>query len=541
MKVAKRIYVFMLSGALLALAVSCGATSTRLASTTEVPVSPGETIRASNAEALILESGSPTGTASLATTASPTTAPDVPARTMTPVPTATRAATATLSPPLETDVSTFFYAAPNGSPQGNGSFINPWDLATALAHPDAVQPGDTIWLRGGTYTGIFTTFLQGEEDAPITVRSYPGEWAVIDTQATSSQGNAFNIRSHWTNYWDFELTNRRLTDRGGGMKFQGGTYNRFINLIIHDMAHSNSFGEPNEFYGCIFYNNGLDGAQGHQLYIQNADASQPSRIVDSIIINGFAFGVHAYAGGVGLLNGIYLIGNVWFNNGVAQTEGNRKDNVLIGGVNGTSGLLLQENMGWAPTAQTRSVALGRYSHLNEDIVVVDNYLVGNTVFYNTWQSVTMTGNTFFSMSPGIGTNFDPMQFPGNDYLNSPPAATKIFIRPNQYEAGRAHIAVYNWEMSDTAEVDLTGILLHGDMYEVRNAQNYFAPPVAAGTYNGEPITLPLASLEPAQPIGSGWIEPSEQTGKNFNVFVLRRTGIREGSWRHYLPLVTSAP
>jgi hypothetical protein len=44
-----------------------------------------------------------------------------------------------------------FYVSPNAASGGNGSFSNPWKLQTALDHPSAVQPGDTIWLRGGIY------------------------------------------------------------------------------------------------------------------------------------------------------------------------------------------------------------------------------------------------------------------------------------------------------------------------------------------------------------------------------------------------------
>ena len=46
-----------------------------------------------------------------------------------------------------------FYVAPNGSSNGSGSFGSPWNLQTALNQPGAVHAGDTIWLRGGTYTG----------------------------------------------------------------------------------------------------------------------------------------------------------------------------------------------------------------------------------------------------------------------------------------------------------------------------------------------------------------------------------------------------
>lgn len=74
-----------------------------------------------------------------------------------------------------------FFVAPNGLATNNGSQASPWDLQTALNfRPTIVGPGDTIYLRGGTYKGNFTSFLVGAPGMPITVRSYPGEWAIID-------------------------------------------------------------------------------------------------------------------------------------------------------------------------------------------------------------------------------------------------------------------------------------------------------------------------------------------------------------------------
>jgi hypothetical protein len=70
-----------------------------------------------------------------------------------------------------------FHVAVDGTPGGDGSEANPWDLATALLGPASVKPGDTIYLHGGTYAGHFVTKLDGQDGAPITVRSYPGQWA----------------------------------------------------------------------------------------------------------------------------------------------------------------------------------------------------------------------------------------------------------------------------------------------------------------------------------------------------------------------------
>ena len=63
---------------------------------------------------------------------------------------------------------------------GNGSISQPWDLQTALNQPASLVPGATLYLRAGTYTGKFFSYLTGSAASPITVKSYPGEWAIID-------------------------------------------------------------------------------------------------------------------------------------------------------------------------------------------------------------------------------------------------------------------------------------------------------------------------------------------------------------------------
>src|SRR2546429_7662736 len=89
------------------------------------------------------------------------------------------------TPPLTADTlptAADFFVSPSGSPSGNGSFANPWDLATALSGPAAVTPGSTIWLRGGTYTNPadprgFWSKLTGTAGTPICGRQFPGHRA----------------------------------------------------------------------------------------------------------------------------------------------------------------------------------------------------------------------------------------------------------------------------------------------------------------------------------------------------------------------------
>ncbi|HKQ51567.1 MAG TPA: hypothetical protein VJT74_04305, partial [Pyrinomonadaceae bacterium] len=54
-----------------------------------------------------------------------------------------------------------WYVSPDGSAKGRGTKDSPWDLASALAGRKEVKPGDTVWLKGGRYSGAFTSTLEG--------------------------------------------------------------------------------------------------------------------------------------------------------------------------------------------------------------------------------------------------------------------------------------------------------------------------------------------------------------------------------------------
>src|SRR5262249_40447354 len=56
----------------------------------------------------------------------------------------------------------------------------------------SVHPGDTIWLRGGTYVGVFSSVLTGTAAAPIQLRAYPGERATLDGSASTTLTTAVN-------------------------------------------------------------------------------------------------------------------------------------------------------------------------------------------------------------------------------------------------------------------------------------------------------------------------------------------------------------
>lgn len=71
------------------------------------------------------------------------------------------------------------FVAPGGSDRNPGSHDSP--LATIQHGIERLEAGDTLYLRGGRYREqIEANHVCGEEDAPICLRNYPGETAVID-------------------------------------------------------------------------------------------------------------------------------------------------------------------------------------------------------------------------------------------------------------------------------------------------------------------------------------------------------------------------
>lgn len=72
----------------------------------------------------------------------------------------------------------FFIDSSRGDDQHDGSQQRPWmSIAHALSH---VGPGATIYLRGGTYYERVYCSVAGSAAKPITIRSFPGELAIID-------------------------------------------------------------------------------------------------------------------------------------------------------------------------------------------------------------------------------------------------------------------------------------------------------------------------------------------------------------------------
>jgi hypothetical protein len=462
-----------------------------------------------------------------------------------------------------------YYVAANGKPRAAGSKTDPWDLVTALKQPSVLKPGDTLWMRGGTYGDGATEFLSmlvGTASRPMVLRQYPGERATINGSLTVNGANAW--------YWGFEVTNnlpsRQSTIAGpfGGPRKWGinvnGPNTKFINLVVHDADSGFGFWSPAEnaeIYGCLIYNNGWQGpdrGHGHGIYTQNQNGTK--HLGDNIIFNQFDMGIQAYGSSSAFVQGFSVDGNIVFNNGVISAGSQRADNILFGYPGSISGLQLDSNYTYhTPSAESGYSRIGwSFGGFNKDAVITNNYWIGgyfSTDLWN-WDSVTFSYNTAYATRGTIlgltATNNQQITnytFTGNSFygsalfsyngqvlkssewqrathldLNSQvhpgrPQGPWTFVRGNRYESGRANIVIYNWDLASSVAVDLSKVLTAGTPYEIRDAENFYGPPVVAGTYGGGPVQIPMNNLVVANPVGNVPVTP-KHTAPEFGAFVL---------------------
>lgn len=444
-----------------------------------------------------------------------------------------------------------YYASPQGTSAGDGSWEQPWDLRTALAGAGGViVPGDTVWVRGGRYPGNYVTHLEGVPGGYITFRQFPGERSTVDGQLQAGSSGAY------LTFWGLEVM--QSNPIGNGLYIQA-SHSRFINMVVHDAgAQGISFYVPaidSEVHGCISYNNGTEANLDHGIYVHETD----KRVEDCVFFNNMANGIHAHE--TNPQRNVVIRGNISFNNGTIDPQANPNgSNLLVRGVGGSSGGQVLDNILYfsrEDDGENLRVGDGNAAH-NQDIVVRGNYVVGGStvLLVNQWEQLTVQDNVLIgSASKAVvswGGRGAETVWSGNRWYRDPasagwrlgstsydfagwqqasgtgatdevsaalPTVARVFVRPNKYEPGRAHIAVYNWGGQGTVAVDVAGVLEVGADYEVHNVQDLYGTPVASGVYAGAPLELPTSGVAPPVPLGRAAATPP-RTAPAFDAFLL---------------------
>ncbi len=450
------------------------------------------------------------------------------------------------------------YVSPAGT--GSGTQSNPSSLQNAIGSGSPARAGDTIYLRGGTYTGAFTCSLSAPSNNPIVVRNYNGERAILDANCYTENPFTFQGSGIWVRGLEImnSATNRYVV-RGDGVGFNTslpGSNNKLINSIIHDCGDGAfvSYQSTNaEITGCVIYNNGYqlaDRGHGHNLYVQNRSYAVSKLFQENIGLNAYNVGLNCRSS-FQTVNMVFQ-GNVMVNSGSNSTNGWASNFHTEGST--CDRIVFTQNFNWYPsqiyggifynpaTNGTITLVSNVFANTYSQIIwwtnVVFNYNTQavsvdirspqtNTLVladHNYYYNVPWSKPVYYKDSQGAGKEYTlaAWQAAGNDINGtstaSAPSGSWIYVRPNPYETGRANIIIYNWSTNDNVSVDASRVLSAGMAYQVRNAADYFGPLVASGLYDGGTISVPMTNLSVAIPIGKQ--AAPAPTGPKFNVFVL---------------------
>lgn len=444
----------------------------------------------------------------------------------------------TIPEPLRT-----FYVSPSGS-GGSGTEQTPMSLESAI---DISKPGDLFLLRAGEYTGVFKLKKSGTEDAPVVFGAYIGEHVKIT--------GGFEISGDYTYIRGMEFTDPGDTSAQGTLSITAKGVMIINNVIHAEGYGTSlsSWNKPDQIiYGNIIYSGHHNiytqnsAANGYRYFVNNISMDAKTDINGK---NG-PFEFHAYAEG-GDVSSFYIRNNIFANfaqNGGRLLIGGKNStpndlHVLINNYFYNTSLA----MGYRRPVQ--AYISGNYladSNLSYEwfwgegekkfpeppvIVVTDNSIImrdnnrhqvhvktsayagdGNrkdgipgirsediwdrNVYspgFLGWVHAAGRKNEF---AAGLDSWRRETGARGNSFdLNGKeipcPDKAAVAVIPNEYEKGRAHLAVFNYGNADSVDADLSGVLSQGRSFRIMNAKDAFGEPVASGDYNGGAVSIPV--------------------------------------------------
>jgi uncharacterized protein with GYD domain len=442
---------------------------------------------------------------------------------------------------------TGYFVSPTGLASNSGSITSPWSLAHAISGANGrIRPGDTVWIRGGTY-GTSASFqwhvtVGGTSTAPVIFRAYNPTGQPGDVEDARINGE-IQVEAQHTWVWGLH----HITTSAEPLP----QFNSVVMRANNCKAINCFSDQAGPFIG-------LDGEVGsewygnivrigpkarpdflHPYYIQNSSTTVRKYVRECMALDApleGSAGFHSYTATPALRN-------ITYENCIALEC--HQGYLFSNGGSGEGGTGL-ELLGCQGCSRAGAVAqLGNVTsdgRLHQDVTVRDCYLGISTggshdcVRLWDWDTVELTGNRiwggrtcinaqksdvaafpaawnienniydwwnlsigpFTTVLSGAGNarvsfaswqsthGFDRTGSLTGHAANGEPTVNRVFVGQNNvFEPGRANVVCWNHTNVSTMAIpaaEVSRVLSNGDAYEVRDARNFWGRPVASGTW-----------------------------------------------------------
>ena len=260
-------------------------------------------------------------------------------------------------------VTGIWYVATDGSATNSGSIDFPWSLDYAFngAGGGSVASGNTIYLRGGTYSISATQVVDGfvgSAGNPVHIKNYPGERVVLRNAGGSPLFSTLELRDmSYVDIYGLEFTMYNYTRTteivGGGQMYHilfnssyAQDYLNFYGCYIHDsagMGVGTFIGSGwITFNGCIFLYNGSNSTTDWTIWTQNQNDTKLFK--DCVIAHGASDGIRNYATDDTRVDNLEVNGTFIFEPG--SLYANPGIGIMVGslGINAPQNIVIDNNV-----------------------------------------------------------------------------------------------------------------------------------------------------------------------------------------------------
>jgi len=255
---------------------------------------------------------------------------------------------------------TYFYVAPTGNDLSNGSISQPFATITQAAR--VAQPGDTIYVRGGTYILSARQYIgrSGSSGNRINLFSYSGESPIIDGGSLTNPGDSC-IYLDGASWWDINGLEIKNCPYHGIQLRNAASNNIVEHLVSHRNGRLGDFGDGINVAGAGVANNlVLNNDCHHNGGPNSVGGADGIGVKDTQAVGNIVRGNRVWRNsddGIDLWNAAnVLVENNWswengYNDNLQPTGGNGEGFKLGGAGTGDGAHTIRENVAWGNYAQ----------------------------------------------------------------------------------------------------------------------------------------------------------------------------------------------